>query len=57
MTNREWLENMSNKELGELFCDEIAKDGWYCERCPFSKYCTHGDSGFENFLNEEYKNE
>jgi hypothetical protein len=57
MTNREWLEKMSNKQLAELFCYDIAQDGGYCVKCPFKENCTGNESGFENFLNKEYKNE
>lgn len=53
MTNREMLDRMSNKELANFFCYDIAKDGEYCTRCPFTELCNHGDSGFEVWLGKE----
>lgn len=55
MTNREWLDRMSNYSLAELFCEKVAQDGDYCKKCPFKDYCVDGENGFENFLKEEHK--
>ena len=58
MTNREWIDRKSNATLGDMFCMEIAKDGGYCkDRCPFSKLCVGGVSGFEVWLNQERRKE
>lgn len=53
MNNREYLSTLSNKALAEWFCVEIAKDGWFCDRCPFSEYCNGSKSGIEEFLEKE----
>lgn len=55
MTNREWLESLSNHSLGEEFCEKVAQDGSYCAVCPFRKLCVDGESGFKVWLGKERK--
>lgn len=55
MTNREMLERMSDRLLGDQFCETVAKDGDYCKQCPFAKWCNNGECGFEVWLGLECK--
>ena len=58
MTNRDRLNQMTNEELSELFCDKLEQivaeaDIDVCDICPVRKLCKKGHNGFLAWLGKE----
>lgn len=58
MTNRDRLNQMTNEELSELFCNTLEQavekaDVDVCDICPVKELCKKGYNGFLACLNKE----
>lgn len=53
MTNREWLESLTDDELGQFLCDTAFK-GMGCSGCRFEDNCRYQHNGAKVWLAEEY---
>lgn len=58
MTNFEWMQSSSLKEVASFLCDKQYEAG-ECHTCPFSDRCfrygLESHNGFVNFLEEEHE--
>ena len=60
MTNREKLNDMTDRQLVDLFCSAMEKiadktkgKDWCCDICPVSNLCKGKNNGFLKWLEKE----
>jgi len=57
MTNREWMQSLTDDVLGRFLCEVSVPYGGSREcdsDCPFQKFCSNGHTGSTIWLNEEH---